>query len=75
MGVMAVMDRQAGDLKVVWDADNEDEVQAAREQFDSLTGKGYMAYTVAARGRKGEQIRTFDPDAEKIILAPAMRGG
>lgn len=75
MGEMAVMDRQAGDLKVIWDADNEDEVQAAREQFDSLTAKGYMAYAVGGRGRKGEQIRTFDPDAEKIILAPAMRGG
>lgn len=75
MGEMAVMNPRAGDLKVIWDSDNDEEVEAAREQFNSLTGKGYMAYSVTGRGRKGEQIREFDPDAEKIILAPALRGG
>lgn len=75
MGEMAVMDRNAGDLKVIWDPDNEDEVAAARAQFDALTGKGYAAFRVGDRGRKGEQIRTFDPDAEKVILAPQLRGG
>lgn len=75
MGEMAVMDRRAGDVKVIWDPDNEVEVEAARAQFDSLTGKGYMAYAVEARGRKGTQIRTFDPAVEKMILAPALVGG
>ena len=75
MGEMAVMDRRAGDLKVIWDPSNEDEVQAARKQFDGLTKKGFMAYTVAAGGKKGTQIRAFDRNAEKIILAPALRGG
>lgn len=75
MGELAIMDRVAGDLKVIWDPANEDEVAAAREQFDTLTGKGFLAYTVGDRGRKGTQVRTFDPAAEKIILAPAMQGG
>ena len=43
MGEMAVMDRVAGDLKVIWDPDKADEVEAARDQFNTLTGKGYLA--------------------------------
>jgi hypothetical protein len=75
MGEMAIMDRVAGDLKVIWDPENENEISAAREQFDSLRKKGYMAYTVGERGRKGTQIREFDPSAEKMILAPPLVGG
>lgn len=75
MGEMAIMDRVAGDLKVIWDPDNDDEVAAARAQFDTLRGKGYLAYTVGDRGRKGTQIRAFDAAAEKMILAPPLVGG
>lgn len=75
MGVMAIMDPSAGDLKVIWDPENKDEVKAAEEQFISLTKKGHLAYTVDTKGGKGTQIRKFDPKAEKIILAPALRGG
>lgn len=76
MGMMRVMDRSAGDLKVVWDPDRPEEVAAARAQFDQLVGgKGYMAYRVRTGGRKGDQIREFDPAAESLILAPALRGG
>lgn len=75
MGELAIMDREQGDLKVIWNPANADEVAAAKAQFDSLTGKGFLAYKVAAEGGKGQQIRTFDPSAEKIILAPALRGG
>lgn len=73
--VMAVMDPKAGDLKVIWDPNNEDEVAAAADQFTTLRKKGYLAYTVDSRGKKGTQITEFDPTAEKIILAPALRGG
>lgn len=75
MGELAIMDRDHGDLKVIWDKDNEAEVEAARAQFDQLQKKGYLAYTVTGQGRKGTQVREFDEDAEKIILAPALRGG
>lgn len=75
MGEMAIMDRNAGDLKVIWDPDNEHEIAAAREQFDSLRKRGYLAYTVGERGRKGTQIREFDATAEKMILAPPLVGG
>jgi hypothetical protein len=72
---MSVMDPVEGDLKIIWDPNNADEVAAAKAQFDALTGKGFMAYTVAEGGGKGQQIRQFDARAEKTILAPALRGG
>lgn len=75
MGEMAIMDRDAGDLKVIWDPESNDEVAAARAQFDTLTKKGYLAYKTRRGGGKGTQIRSFDPEAEAIILAPPLVGG
>lgn len=69
-----VMD-QSGDTKVMWSADNPDEVQAAKDTFDKLKGKGYLAYTVREDGEKGEVIRKFDKTAGRIIMAPALVGG
>ena len=75
MGSMSVMDREAGDLKVIWDSERPEEVEAARAQFDQLRKKGYLAYRVRGSGKRGEQIREFDADAQSIILAPALVGG
>ena len=74
MSTLSVIDK-SGDSKLIWDAGNEDEVQAAQTLFDSLRKKGYAAYSVDKKGEKGSLIREFDPDAEKIILAPPMKGG
>lgn len=73
---MAVMGAK-GDTKYLWDAGNAAEVEAARRQFDFLTKeKRYAAFRMTGKdGGKGEQIRTFDPEAERIIFAPAMQGG
>jgi hypothetical protein len=73
-GELVVMDR-SGDTKIIWDSSKPDEVDTARQTFDRLRKKGYMAYSVKKGGDKGEVIREFDPDAEKIILAPQMVGG
>lgn len=64
-----------GDSKFMWDADNEDEVIAAGNQFDELKRKGYLAYSVDKDGNKAEVIHEFDPDAEKIIMSPQLVGG
>lgn len=74
MGELATMGRQ-GDTKLMWDPANEPEVENARRTFDDLRGKGYLAFAVKTKGAKGEQIRAFDPDASKIIMAPPMAGG
>lgn len=67
---------EKGDVKVMWDKDNPDEVDAARVQFESLIKKGYWAYKAqGAKGEKGERITTFDPNAERLIMAKQMQGG
>lgn len=71
---LAVMDH-TGDTKLIWDEDNEVEVDAARQMFDTLKKKGYIAYSVDKKGEKGEVIKKFDPTAEKIIMAPPTVGG
>ena len=66
---------QPGDTKLIWDPGNATEVEAARSTFDSLRAKGFMAYRVTGLGNKGEVLQRFDPSVEKMILAPAPRGG
>ena len=69
-----VMDR-TGDTKVMWSADNPDEVEAAQATFDKLKKKGYLAYSVKDDGSKGEVIRKFDKTAGRIIMATQLVGG
>lgn len=67
---------ESGDTKIMWDADNEEEVQAAREMFNKLVTHGrHAAFAVKRTGGKGGRIREFDPEAEKIILVPQIVGG
>jgi hypothetical protein len=74
-GEMAVMTPTDGDLKIVWDSDKATETEHARKTFDEFKAKGYLAYKVNKAGDKGEVMRSFEPEAEKIILAPRMVGG
>lgn len=74
MGEMAILDK-TGDTKVIWDVENDDEVEAAREQFDTLLDKGFNAFKVKKDGGKGRKITRFNPDAGKIIMVPALQGG
>lgn len=74
-GILHTLDK-TGDTRVMWDKDNADEVAAAKKTFDDLKKKGYMAYKAEGKdGRKGEQIREFDKDAERIILVRQLVGG
>ncbi len=73
-GEMRVMGRE-GDLKVIWDSEKPDEVEAARRQFNELSKKHYIAFSVKKDGEKNEKISKFDPDIEKMILVPMLKGG
>lgn len=64
-----------GDTKIIWDPDKPIEVEHARKTFDDMKAKGYLAYRVNAKGDKGEVLKRFDPEAEKMILAPQTVGG
>lgn len=71
---MCILDK-TGDTKITWDARNEAEVENARRTFDDLKAKGFLAYSVSKDGSKGEILKKFDPNVEKIILTPPMAGG
>lgn len=73
---LRILDPLAGDTRLIWNKDDADEVANAKRTFDELVGKkGRLAYKVKDKGEQGEQISEFDPDAEKIIIAPRMKGG
>lgn len=74
MSELAILD-STGDTKTVWDPNSKDEVSLARATFNKLKKKGYLAYSVDGGGKKGTVINEFDPNAGKIIMAPAIQGG
>ena len=74
MGEMAIMGTE-GDVKQAWDSENSEEVAAAKATYDKLVVRGYKAFSVKKDGEKGKEIFEFDPNAEKIILVPQMKGG
>jgi len=73
-GMIVVLDT-TGDTKHIWSRDNTDEVAEARSLFDRMKAKGFQAWSVTRKGDKDQRITEFDPQAEKIIFAPALQGG
>lgn len=74
MGELRVMGRE-GDTRMTWDRGNADEVESVRAMFNDLRRRGHLAYSVEEGGGRGEVVREFDPNAQKVILAPPMAGG
>ena len=75
MGEMRVLD-QTGDTKVIWDPDNDDEVEAAESQFDILLEKGFNIFKVGKDHEKtGGKLKKFPKTAGKLIAVPALVGG
>lgn len=72
--VMSILD-MTGDTKVIWDPKSPVEVEAARQQFNTLKAAGYLAFSVKKDGEKGVRIKEFDPEAEKIIMSPQPVAG
>lgn len=65
---------KVGDMKVSWNSENEKEVTAAREIFDKRIKESWTAFREKF-GSKGEKIKIFDPEAERIVLVPPISGG
>jgi len=75
MGELRVLGKE-GDTKVIWDPKNDDEVEAAEAQFNSLTKKGFSAFEVGVSGRKtSRRVDEFNPDMGKVIMVPKAAGG
>lgn len=73
MGEIRQLDK-IGDMKISWDVENDKEVLAAREIFDKRIKEGWAAFR-EKMGVKGDKIKIFDPDAERIVLVPPIFGG
>lgn len=74
MGTMAIMGTE-GDVKLEWNPDDPEDVRKARETFDTLKKKGFMAFSVKAGGKKGALLPEFDPHVASIVMVPAVAGG
>jgi len=74
MGEIRYLDK-TGDQKVIWNPENDDEVEAAEATFDMLKDKGFTAYRVKKDGTQGKKITKFDPKAGRIIMVPKLAGG
>jgi hypothetical protein len=76
-GELAVLNGD-GDTKLTWDANNEDEVEAAEAMFDNLVAKGFQAFEVSdekEKGGKGKMVKKFNREAQRIIMSPRIGGG
>lgn len=75
MGSMSILCK-FGDTEIRWDPTTGEGLEAARREFESKTRRqGYLAF-IEGPGHEGtEMIRTFDPQAESIVLAPRLVGG
>ena len=74
MGEMRVMST-LGDTKIIWDPKNEDESDAAEDQFENLLAKGFKAFKVKKDGKAGVNVKKFNPDESMYILVPEIKGG
>ena len=90
LGTMAQLNHE-GDTTYSWDRKNKAECDAAKEHFDSLRKKGFLAFKVNRMGCKQKKpTDTFDQKAGKYIymapdedfdpksdyvVTPRMRGG
>jgi hypothetical protein len=65
-----------GDVPLMWNAQDRDDVKVAEKAFDDARAKGYVAYRSEGKdGHRGEVLRKFDAKAERIILVKQHQGG
>ncbi len=75
MGLLRVMGVE-GDTRISWDPEDKDQLKKAKARFEELVkGKRWLAWRLDTSGKKGEQIKEFDPHAGAIIVAAPMQGG
>jgi hypothetical protein len=70
-----VMDRSGDGLKLSWNSENDQEVEAARTTFNDYRSRGYDLFSLGDGDERGERMREFDPDVAGILAIPRMRGG
>jgi len=53
MGTLSVLSTE-GDIKISWDPNNPDEVEAVRAQFNTLKEKGYLFFNLKTNERSAD---------------------
>lgn len=68
LAAMAVMGSD-GDSKYTWNPKNAAEVDAAREHFDLMRGKGFLVFKIKGRicKRRGQQVTSFSARSKGYI--------
>lgn len=66
---------KTGDTRTEWNKDNPAEVEMARKAFQAAKDKRYLIYKTRSDGSRGELMREFDPNAERIVCTPQTVGG
>lgn len=74
MGKLSIASRTDGDVKVSWDPKDELGTKAAKEMFDVLIEKGYLAYDVSSKEDR-KALKKFDAEAGEVFMAPPLVGG
>lgn len=65
---------KGGDTRISWNNESDIEVAAAKETFEKRIKENWSAFR-EKKGIKGDKIKIFDPEAERIILVPPISGG
>ena len=64
-----------GETRYEFDAADLAAVALAEERFRQLTGSGFRAAALSGDGGPGRLIRSFDPQAERTLFIPQLKGG
>lgn len=65
-----------GDVPIMWNKDNTDEVAIARKAFDDARKAGFIIYRAEGKdGHRGEVVKRFDPADERLIMVRQHVGG
>jgi len=66
---------ETGDTRIEWNPSDKDEVEMARKAFKAAQDKKMLIYKTRRDGSRGEQMREFDPNAERIVATRQTVGG
>lgn len=72
---MSILTIDDGDREVTWNPDDSGSVAIAEKEFSVARANGLTGVSVGEDGQGSEVIRTFEPDAHAIVMAPQIIGG
>jgi hypothetical protein len=65
-----------GDVPIMWNKDNPEEVALARKAFRDAKASGFVIYLSEGKdGHRGRVIDEFVPNAERLIMVKQHQGG